>query len=649
MISLVVRYLAALCLFLYTGISVAQPAELKTMDSLIVQLDKEPSDQKKLHLLNELAVLHYNIDLKKTLAYSEQALELANNVQDTQGRKKALNMMMRVHRRLGNFMLAVEYAVEKIILAEKDKDTLDLIDTYSSIGNIYSSLENYAEARTYLTKAYVLGARSNVINLSSIMNFIGRSYGKTGQYDSAEYWILNALSQEKEFPQSGYTLSYIYNNLAENYFLKGEMDKAIQYYNTSMALPDNQKSEFGITYTLNGLARIHLAKGEFQKATEKALESLKISKRNAYRDKTKESYDILYKIFETKKDYKNALYYYRQYNLYHDSIFSADKLQYIENLKVTNQTSKIEHENEILRKDAELNRARLNKQRSLTITAVLIVISLLGVIAFLYLNFKRNKKNNEVLASYSQTLEKQVAERTQELVHSNLELIRQNNQLEQFNYIIAHNLRAPVARLLGLTQIINSHDFKMPQDKVVLDKLEHSAEELDTIIFDLNRILDIKKGIHHSFEDVPISDRIEKVKSILREKIKEANVTIIENFNGVEKVVAVPAYIESIFYNLISNAIKYRSEDRPAEISITTSHINENFILCITDNGLGMDIKRLEGKLFSMYQRFHDHVEGKGIGLFLVKTQVEALNGKIEIESAIDRGTTFTITLPQST
>ena len=101
-----------------------------------------------------------------------------------------------------------------------------------------------------------------------------------------------------------------------------------------------------------------------------------------------------------------------------------------------------------------------------------------------------------------------------------------------------------------------------------------------------------------------------------------------------------------ILINLVSNAIKYRALDRKPVIKIKTSLAGDRIKLTVQDNGIGMELTRLKEKVFTLYQRFHHHVEGKGLGLFLVKTQVEAQNGVIEIDSNVNEGTTFTIFLP---
>jgi signal transduction histidine kinase len=624
----------------------AQDGSSSLIDSLSNVLDVEKDKFKKIDLLNRIAVEYYNIDLKKSLQIGQEALAASQREKYDRGIQQASNVLMRVHRRMGNFSVAIEYSLSKIPIAERLRDTLDLIDSYSSLGNIYSSLERYRESRFYLQKAYRLGKEIHAPNLATIMNYIGRGYGKAGIYDSAEYWIKEALLQEEKFPQADYTLSYIYNNLAEIYYYQNRNNETEYFYSLALKLPAAKTSPFGQTFTLNGLARMHLRKNDFPKAIDAVLKSIEVSKKNSYRDKTKESYGILHEIYEAQHDYKNALYFYKLFNLYQDSIFSEDKLQYIENLKVNYETERVARENEILKKDTELKDARLSEQRSFTIGLSLAIVSLLALLTVFYFNNRQRKRTNLILSVYNQSLEKQVETRTQELVNTNLELIRQNSQLEQFGYIIAHNLRAPVARMLGLANLVKSSHFKLPDDQIILDKIQYSAHDLDTIIHDLNSILEVKKGVHHAFEDVSLPEKLTKVRNMLREKIAESRAVIIENVDPLATWYGIPAYVESILYNLISNAIKYRAPERLAEIKISCHKVDEHLVLQVEDNGIGINLEKQRDKIFSLYQRFHDHVEGKGIGLYLVKTQVEALNGKIEITSRVNEGSLFTVHIP---
>lgn len=615
-----------------------------SIDSLLLELE-HATGVNRVDIQNRLAVLYYNSDMKQSLTLGQSALESAKELKYDKGIQSAQNILRRVHRRLGNYSVAIEYTLQNLPISERLGDTLELLDSYTTLGNINSSIGNFSEALKHLKKALDIGKKINSPQLASILNFIGRSYGKLGSYDSGQYYIQQALLRELEVPQPGYGLSYIYNNLAEIFYFKKEYDKAIEFYSLSSGLDETRKSEYGKTFTLNGLALVYKDLKQYDKAIDLALQSIAISKENSFRDKAKEAYGILYEVYQEKKDFKNALDFYKQFNLYQDSIFSEDRIQYIENLKINYETEKIAQENELLRKDAELKNSQIKQQFNIAWIAIITITFLLVESILLYRNNKQKKRANKLLKEYSVDLKKQVDEQTKELVNTNIELVKQNNQLEQFGYIIAHNLRGPVARILGLCNLIDVKHYDPVRDQELVKQLYSSTEELDTIIYDLNAILEIKKGIHTSYEEIDLPERLAKVKSILKDKIKESETTIKADLQ-VQKCFAIPAYIESILYNLISNAIKYRALDRNPVITITTSLERNQILLMVQDNGIGLDLGKLKEKVFTLYQRFHHHVEGKGLGLFLVKTQVEALNGTIEINSKVNKGTTFKIYLP---
>jgi signal transduction histidine kinase len=618
------------------------------IDSLENLIQDSRKSVDRVDIYNQLAVLYYNIDIKKSMHMGQEALELAQDLQYDRGIQSAHGILRRVHRRLGNYSVAIEYTLKNLPISERLRDTVELLDSYTTLGNINSSMGNYTEALPFLLKAYSIGKKTKSDQIANILNYVGRNYGKLGRYDSAQYYIQQALIMEVSNPQPGYSLSYIYNNLAEIYYYKKDYTKAIEFYKLSESLGEGRKSQYGLTFTYNGMALVYQAMGEPAKAIEYAQRSIEIGKQNTFRDKTKEAYGILYDIYQQQGDYRNALENYRMFNVYQDSIFSEDRIQYIENLKINYETDRIRQENELLRKDAELKDYQIRQQFTLAWVAFTAISLLLAVSVLLYRINKQRRKSNAFLQEYNRNLESQVTDRTQELVNTNLELIRQNNQLEQFGYITAHNLRAPVARILGLTGIIRSNDFNMPRDREVVDKLHSAADELDAIIHDLNNILDIKKGILSTYEHVDLQERIDKIINSLTEKIKESGAVIESDFRAAPTCYGIPAYVESILYNLVSNSIKYRSPDRVPHIRIRSSMEGNDLLIVLQDNGIGIDLQKLKDKVFTLYQRFHHHVEGKGIGLYLVRTQVEALNGTIEIESEVNEGSLFRIRIPQS-
>ena len=256
------------------------------------------------------------------------------------------------------------------------------------------------------------------------------------------------------------------------------------------------------------------------------------------------------------------------------------------------------------------------------------------------------EQQNIELTKYSKGLEKEVALRASELVQSNKELIEQNHQLEQFTFITAHNLRAPVARIQGLGNVLDLNNHNDPERDFIVKKMVDSSRELDMIIHDLSGILQIKKGSIQNYERIELQEKVDRVIFLLNDEILNAQATIHCQLQNHDDLFGLPQYIESILYNLLSNALKYKSNLRSPIIHIRSEKQPQAVILTVSDNGIGLDVDRHELKIFGLYQRFHDHVEGKGLGLHLVKTQVEALGGKISIESKLHEGTTFRIEMP---
>ncbi|MGM0581462.1 MAG: 7TM diverse intracellular signaling domain-containing protein [Bacteroidota bacterium] len=254
---------------------------------------------------------------------------------------------------------------------------------------------------------------------------------------------------------------------------------------------------------------------------------------------------------------------------------------------------------------------------------------------------------NQKLKEYTDDLEDQVAERTRDLQATNTELAQNVQKLEQYAFMTAHNLRAPVARLLGLTHLLEISPESEKSDWInILAKIKEEGDSLDAVIKDMNTILELRKEGEQSKERVFLDEKIEQVKRILKNSIELTGAKISFDNSAFNEIKSIPTYIESIFYNLISNAIKYRSDKRPIEINILTQKNRDKSIITFKDNGVGIDLKKNKDQIFGMYKRFHTHVEGKGLGLYLVKSQVDILGGDIEIESEIGKGTTFTLIFP---
>jgi PAS domain S-box-containing protein len=227
------------------------------------------------------------------------------------------------------------------------------------------------------------------------------------------------------------------------------------------------------------------------------------------------------------------------------------------------------------------------------------------------------------------------------------DLVQRNSDLEQFTYIVSHNFRAPVANIMGLTNMLNSFDLDVNESNEVKTALTASINNLDQIIMDMNHILQVSTRINDKTEIVSFQQLIEEINLSLNNLMQNENVKVTFNFEAADNFITIKSYMHSIFYNLILNSIKYKRTDNDPVISITTRKYDNKLEILFKDNGKGIDEKNFKN-LFGLYRRFDTSVEGKGMGLFMVKMQVENLGGKISVQSKPGQGTTFKVEFPDS-
>ena len=203
---------------------------------------------------------------------------------------------------------------------------------------------------------------------------------------------------------------------------------------------------------------------------------------------------------------------------------------------------------------------------------------------------------------------------------------------------------APLSNLTGLLTLIDDIPIENLELKEILSGFNKSTHLLNETINDLVKVIVIKENSSLQKEAIQLEDVFAKVINQLSFQIEVAKPTININLNEASVLNSNKAYLESIILNLITNSLKFKSENRALEINITASKIGNITTILFSDNGIGIDLKRNRNKVFGLYQRFHNHSDSRGLGLYLVKSQVETMGGTIEIESEANKGTTFTLT-----
>ena len=221
-------------------------------------------------------------------------------------------------------------------------------------------------------------------------------------------------------------------------------------------------------------------------------------------------------------------------------------------------------------------------------------------------------------------------------------LTSQNKQLLSFAHIISHNLRSPVSNLNLLMHFYKESESQEDKDDL-WGNFETVINHLNTTLDELLETLKIQEDTAKEREELSFEKTFNAVKDILVGQIMESKAIITADFSKAPTVFYPKIYLESIFMNLISNAIKYKSPKRVPEINLASEIINGETVFTIEDNGLGIDLQRHSKNLFGLRKTFHRHSEAKGLGLFITKIQIDAMGGEIIADSEVDKGTKFTI------
>lgn len=256
-------------------------------------------------------------------------------------------------------------------------------------------------------------------------------------------------------------------------------------------------------------------------------------------------------------------------------------------------------------------------------------------------------KNNKPLRIIGTVSDISQRKKHEELLNNNLELItNQNKRLHNFTHIVSHNLKTHIGNFKNILEFYNEATSENEKEELV-DHLKTISGALTDTIVDLNDIISIKSktNIEQINEPINIYTCANKIIKSLEIEIQQKEISVHNAIREVDNIKTNVSYFESILYNLISNSIKYSHPDRKSKIILQTIHTNETIKILISDNGIGIDLEKYENHIFEMYQTFHgtNREDSRGIGLYITKTQVEALDGEIELSSKLNEGSTFTL------
>lgn len=253
---------------------------------------------------------------------------------------------------------------------------------------------------------------------------------------------------------------------------------------------------------------------------------------------------------------------------------------------------------------------------------------------------ERDKNGNPVRIIGTHTDISDQKEKEQILLDALKVVNNQNNRLLNFAHIVAHNLRNQSG---NISSLVNLKEADMVDNDEFFSYISAVSKELSSTIENLVELVRVQNDVNDDKEKLNVNNYLGKVLNILVDNIHKNKINIIDKIDKNFSVNFNKSYLESILLNLTSNAIKYSDKNKEAYIEYTQEVIDGYSVLVVKDNGIGIDLEKHKDEVFGLYKTFHTNENSTGIGLHITKNQIEAMGGKIEVESKVGEGTTFKV------
>jgi len=534
-------------------------------------------------------------------------------------------------------------------LSQPDLTEIERFNGYYLYSEVLKAVGRPAAAIVQLQKIKELlpSVVAQPLYASLLQGTLAESYFNIPDYEKARLLATESLllSPDRSLRTGGHAVNYAIIGYTE--YLRKKYESALDYYENALEVYQSfgEECEYPLIYLKMALVHNKIGNNrEVEKFISRSFAKSDSCNIDSYKEIT---YQTLLDIQKEKGEYRKALETLEELSELRSSITYQRQQQSINALATEFDAKLSEQENDNLRAINQKNEEILAKQRMALHTA-LGAIAILLLFTLLLIRVSRQKdKARSAITLLNAQLEKKVEERTkhlqeatEQLKENSDKLASQNKQFIDFFNIISHNFRAPLANLTMLVKFIE-RSKEDSEKKLLIDSLKQVSGNLTDTCNELLESMQIMQDTEIQYVANDMNDIMSKILTSLRIEIQETRAEIHVNFIKVPIIFAPKKYLESILHNLVSNALKYRAPQREPDITVTTSRTPTGVRLTVSDNGLGIDLEKHRTEIFKIRKTFHDHPHAKGFGLFLTKTQIESLGGRISVESTPGVGSTF--------
>ena len=508
----------------------------------------------------------------------------------------------------------------------------------NAMGNIYFDTKEFEEAGKKYRQAEALFLKTgDLARLSIVTVNISNIYSESlGKPDSALIYLEKALEYEASRDTTAGMVVTLYN-IGEVYLDIQNFEKAKERYEQALAVAEHFGDPFSLTTAYQGMGKFYNEIDQPRRALPLLEEALEIS------EEMQSNLDILYAledlIVAEKKlgNYEKALGYTERYHMITDSIRSERKLRQIKELSVQYEAEKKEKDLEL----AQIKEARA-RQRTRSITWISIVggLMLLAIVAFLVFASVRQRKLNTLLGHKNTIIQK----KNEELESINEQLIELNEEKDVLMGIVAHDLKAPLTKASGLTQVLSlSGELNEEQEKVIgmMNQVFGSGQKLIEELVLIGKLE--TEGEELSLEECDLVGFVRETAETFRQTAARKSIEI-EYVNGADEIpfLTHKEYLGRVLDNLVSNAIKFSQARTKIKLIVEGDETAHRIL--VRDQGPGIpqsEIPKLFGKFSRLSTRPTAGESSTGLGLYIVKELVEKLNGRIDVQSEVGKGTEF--------
>ncbi len=668
------RFFTLLLIFVLFTPTMARKHGQELIDSLLLELPKMKEDTNKVTLLVQLTYHYYSTDPGKGIVYGNKALKLARDLNWKPGEAKALLNIGLSYYTKSDFDRTLDYFIKSLKIKEEIGDEKGISSALNNIGTIYWKLQNYDKALLYFRKSLARKEKINdVRGIANAINNIGAIYWQEKEYDSALVMFQRSMKKKEEL-RDYQGIANSMHNIGEIFSEKMNYIKAEEYFQKSIDFykKDDDVRGIGITYgrlgniyykqTLDSITNLQKGKSQSLKLSKTQLldKSIKyLLQALEYYEKVGEMYNnhqdvlILSKAYKAKGDFENSLKYFEKQVDLRDSVFNSETKTKIANLEAQRENDLKEKEIEYLKKENSLQ-----KKITYFIAAMLVLVFVvLVVIMIFYRNKKRhsvvleskNKIINDALLEL-ESLNKDLAEKNQEISRSEGQLKELNATKDKFFSIIAHDLKNPLGSFRQISGLlIKEFDDLSKEDKIdFLTLMNQSAKQLYELLENLLNWARSQTGrLDYNPDRTNLAYLLENNKNLMTGPAASKNIELITDFESELFANIDSNMITTVIRNLVSNAIKFTPSG--GKIFLNSSVKNNKIIIEINDTGVGIAAEDID-KLFRIDVQYSkpgtENEKGTGLGLILCKEFVEKNGGKIWVESQPGQGTSFKFTCP---